>query len=67
MRFLITLEGLDDAQPVVVRVRQALKLLGRAFRLKCVAIETADGGPVLRAVGHDDPESGDPQFQKEVT
>ena len=35
-RFTITLEGKDDVQPVVIRLRQALKLLGRAFKLRCI-------------------------------
>jgi hypothetical protein len=41
-RFSIVLEGSDDTQPVVIRLRQALKLLGRAFRLKCVEIRESD-------------------------
>ena len=35
-RFKIILAGRDDHQPAVVRLRPALKLLLRGFRLRCV-------------------------------
>ncbi len=52
-RFTITLEGDDDSQPVIIRLRQALKLLGRAFKLRCVeAVECrANELPEIEAHG----------------
>jgi hypothetical protein len=35
-RFSIVLEGIDDMQPVVIRLRQLLKLALRGLRLRCV-------------------------------
>jgi hypothetical protein len=35
-RFTITLEALPAATPAEIRMRQALKLLLRAFRFRCV-------------------------------
>jgi hypothetical protein len=37
--FRLTLIALPDPVPARVRVRKALKVLLRAFRLKCVAVE----------------------------
>lgn len=44
-RFTIILEGDDDVTPVVIRLRHALKLLLRAFGLKCVRIEPGASQP----------------------
>lgn len=38
-QFTIILEGSDDVTPVFIRLRHALKLLLRAFRLRCVQID----------------------------
>jgi len=40
-RYVVVLEGRDDAQPVTQRLGLALKLLLRAFRLKCVECRQA--------------------------
>jgi hypothetical protein len=46
-RFEIVLEGDDrDVQAPEVRLRQALKMLLRAFRLRCTRASRVDGGDV---------------------
>jgi hypothetical protein len=44
-RFVLILEALDSAVPVVVRLRHVLKVAWRADRLRCVSIERAAPGP----------------------
>lgn len=39
--FVLHLEGLPDRVPVDVRLRRALKLLGRAFGLRCRLVRDA--------------------------
>ncbi len=38
-QFAIVLEGGDDHQPTVIRLRQLLKLADRAYRLRCVGCQ----------------------------
>jgi hypothetical protein len=43
VEFVLRLHPLPDAIPPIVRLRRAMKLLLRSFRLKCTAVALPDG------------------------
>ncbi|MEX2119581.1 MAG: hypothetical protein WD847_08300 [Pirellulales bacterium] len=42
--FTLTLEAQPSKVPVAIRLRRALKILGRGYGLRCKAIRPASGG-----------------------